>query len=532
MRADKKQLVTLLFAMTAVGSSFGVSAQQPLNLADLIENVERSVVRVETSDGIGSGFLATENGVVITNLHVVAGNENAVVKFQDGESHNVLGWLVLDEERDLIVLKSDCSDATPLPVAEKLPRKGEAVVTFGSPAGLSFSASEGIVSGVRTGEEAQSMIDKSKGTWLQTTAPISPGNSGGPLVNRQGHVVGVNTFYVTRGQNLNFAISCLDIAEMLEKAKTIADPKPLSSIEQQKPSDSVRQFDNTRLASLIRDYVLEQKEIAARLIEKTENEIKSLKSELTLVRSGRVNKRIDYAENKRGYQREVVRNKPRYFFKSDEVKANIIEKLSAEVDKQQGLRSRMDVTGQGLVIVAMAAGQLLSLSEPGSLGRVEDIRVSQVTGADEFHGYVGDIRVSIQGIPTESLLSDHVLEGGIFIFSGVETYTTRSGVENRIASLTYVPREMFLEIGIRMMAKSEPAESAQVEAESNDAAESDSNREMREWKDLSGKFSVLARFVRIKGDSVELERKTGGVIKVPLARLSPDDRRWLDSNDH
>src|SRR5690606_502952 len=103
----------------------------------------------------------------------------------------------------------------PLKIATTLPKKGETTIAFGSPLGLSFTASNGIVSAVRLEDELrnEALGLNLNVTWIQTTSPISPGNSGGPLMNDRGEVIGINTLIVGAahaGQNLNFAVSSLD----------------------------------------------------------------------------------------------------------------------------------------------------------------------------------------------------------------------------------------------------------------------------------------------------------------------------------
>jgi S1-C subfamily serine protease len=192
------------------------------NLADLIEVVEPSVVRIDvltkTASGNGSGFVGDRSGIVVTNYHVMVKCVKSKVTFVDGETAPVLGVLFLDQERDIAVLQIDypSEKLRPIALATKLPRKGERVAAFGAPLGLDFSATEGIISSVRSAAELEK-FGLSVGTWLQTTSPISPGNSGGPLVNMQGEVVAANTFHLTGGQNLNFAISSIDIANAVKK---------------------------------------------------------------------------------------------------------------------------------------------------------------------------------------------------------------------------------------------------------------------------------------------------------------------------
>ena len=142
---------------------------------------------------------------------------DATAVFKNGITAKVLGTLFIDENRDIAILKIDKQSPPRVPLADAVPRQGDSVTAFGAPVGLSFSASDGIVSAVRPGGEL-SEAEKMPGTWIQTTAPISPGNSGGPLVNREGKVVAMNTMVLLIGQNLNFAISSVDVADALQKA--------------------------------------------------------------------------------------------------------------------------------------------------------------------------------------------------------------------------------------------------------------------------------------------------------------------------
>lgn len=192
---------------------------EPYQLPALIELVESSVVRIlvksQFGGSLGSGFVVGEEGVIVTNYHVLEGATSAEVQFNDGRKEPVAGIFKVDHERDLIVFKINVPQGgvKSLSVADSLPAKGINVATFGAPRGLSFTTSEGIVSGLRNAKE----VGHAAGNYVQTTAAISGGNSGGPLVNMYGEVIGVNTFKRTDGESLNFAVSCLDIRDMVEK---------------------------------------------------------------------------------------------------------------------------------------------------------------------------------------------------------------------------------------------------------------------------------------------------------------------------
>ncbi len=186
-------------------------------LEALIAATEPAIVRIDFStregSGIGSGFVIDDKGIVVTNHHVIDGATSAKAVFADGTSVRVIGVLGSDPKRDIAILKIQKPEKKllSLRLQKSRPQKGLAVVAFGAPQGLSFSASEGIVSSVRSAAELAEFGKPLDGEWIQTTTPISPGNSGGPLVNLSGEVVGINTFHIIKGQNLNFAVSAADI---------------------------------------------------------------------------------------------------------------------------------------------------------------------------------------------------------------------------------------------------------------------------------------------------------------------------------
>lgn len=207
---------------------------------ELVEKIEPSVVIVDTGDGLGSGFVYDEQGTVITNYHVIEGAKKAEIKFADKTSAPVTGFLAISPGKDLAILRFNPSGRKlkPLTVAASRPSKGESVLAFGAPRGLGSTVSDGIVSSVRQGTELRDTFKQMTkvdiyvehlhydldAIWIQTTAPISGGNSGGPLVNLQGQVVGLNTWNRTDGQNLNFAISAEHIKVMMQSAQSGVQP--------------------------------------------------------------------------------------------------------------------------------------------------------------------------------------------------------------------------------------------------------------------------------------------------------------------
>jgi V8-like Glu-specific endopeptidase len=191
---------------------------EALSIEDLVEKASTAVLKLETSDGWGSGFLVTDRGIVATNAHVVENNEHLTAKTIRGQTFNAT-VVYRDEALDLALVKLDVDHTPTLVFADTSGvRVGEDAIAVGNPAGgLQNTVTRGIVSAL--GKEP----DYGGGTFIQTDASINPGNSGGPLFNRQGEVIGMNTFKSVRShsgaslQGLGFALASSDIVAALTK---------------------------------------------------------------------------------------------------------------------------------------------------------------------------------------------------------------------------------------------------------------------------------------------------------------------------
>ena len=166
----------------------------------IVEDVLESVVSVLTNKGQGSGAFIRAGGYIVTNWHVVDGATQAGIQTYDGKQHSVV-LIGADASKDIALLKI-ASDYTRLPTTDDV-QVGEKVIALGSPSGLSFTVTEGIISAVERKVNQNNNIG-----YIQTDVPISPGSSGGPLVNRHGEMIGMNTFKVSGSavEGLGFAI--------------------------------------------------------------------------------------------------------------------------------------------------------------------------------------------------------------------------------------------------------------------------------------------------------------------------------------
>jgi S1-C subfamily serine protease len=209
------------------------------DVVTIARDATKSTVAIVTSDGSGkpfaqgSGFLVSSDGKVLTNYHVIAGADSAIVKFPDGEFFEVEGFLGADPERDLALLKIRAAGKE-FPfirlAADDNIEIGEHIIAIGSPLALEGTISDGIISAIRDGNALSPRLSFGLRV-IQITAPISPGSSGGALLNMRGEVIGITSFGVISGQNLNFAIP-IKIARPLiasDQVKKLSELTPHSS---------------------------------------------------------------------------------------------------------------------------------------------------------------------------------------------------------------------------------------------------------------------------------------------------------------
>jgi len=209
--------VPLLVAAMSAQSSPGASKGRHLDITAISRQANGSVASVIMyKDGHpilqGSGFLISKDGDVVTNYHVIKNGSKGVIKLPDHTWYDIDGVLASDKDRDVAIIKAHGSDFRVLALGDsRRLQVGEEVVAIGNPLSLESTVSNGIISGIRAADEKGNDL-------LQTTAPISPGSSGGPLFNMAGEVVGITTSHIEGGENLNFAIPINDVKRMLGKA--------------------------------------------------------------------------------------------------------------------------------------------------------------------------------------------------------------------------------------------------------------------------------------------------------------------------
>jgi serine protease Do len=192
-------------------------------IGELVDRVLPSLVVVRGRRfGAGSGIVWSSEGLILTNNHVVGRHSPVVVLQDDREYESRL--VARDPDVDLALLSIEATGLTPLKAAASAPRVGEMVFAFGHPWGQRNTVTRGIVSALISAQSrggAQVPI-------VRSDVPLAPGNSGGPLVDARGEVVGINAMIV--GGDQSVAIAASVVTEFLKKAIRKAEPVPADVI--------------------------------------------------------------------------------------------------------------------------------------------------------------------------------------------------------------------------------------------------------------------------------------------------------------
>ena len=216
MVEERKSIKHFVFLAFSVSFLFcvatAVTAQTPQQVA---QKAFRSTVLLVMEDAngqplsLGSGFFVRSDQIA-TNLHVIEGATRGYAKLVGKETKfNIEGYTAIDEKRDLIILKVTAFGTQVISLGNSdFAQVGETVYVVGNPRGLEGTFSDGIISSIRP-------VGNDK--IIQMTAPLSPGSSGGPVLNRRGEVIGVSVLTIRDGQNLNFAIPSNYLKTLLTK---------------------------------------------------------------------------------------------------------------------------------------------------------------------------------------------------------------------------------------------------------------------------------------------------------------------------
>jgi S1-C subfamily serine protease len=477
-------VLILATAPTAVG-------QEKQDLAQLVAQVDPSVVTVALSDkSLGSGFVVDEKGLVLTNYHVIEGAKEAVVVFPDKTKFKVEGFIGILPKKDLALLRIEpgAKRLQALRVAEQPPAKGEKVYAFGAPMGLSGSVSDGIVAALRAGEDVRNTLkDLAKrdiyheilgydldAQWLQTTAPISPGNSGGPLVNGKGEVVGINTWVHALGQNLNFALSAVHVKPMIAAAGTTLHP--LAELPKPREHRQEAKGDAKKTLALW-------------------NQLNELK--------------LDLAKKMATQDRKL---------KENTIPVGLaVRGVQGKLNKMAAARRE-----QGKAYSAYAS-EIKTFELEGADPEFAIFAIAEADLAQRFAAVYQDYAAAIAAnSPEGAAVGDHNLK---VLGSAMTSFRTAQDV----LRVNLVKRYGLKFPSFETVAK-EGGKSEGKTAEKEEADAPVDRSAPRLWTDRTGNFQVRAKYLGTEEGKVKLEKADGTVISVPTERLSDEDQKFIGAD--
>jgi S1-C subfamily serine protease len=194
-----------------------LSAQNRPDATAIAAAAQAATVQIRSVDadgrrlGAGTGFLVSADGMIVTNFHVIQRAHSLEIELPNGDEYAEIYYVAGDPHHDIAILKISADGLAMLPLNGGSDAVvGQRIYTMGHPLGQTATFSDGLVSALRTVEAV---------TLIQITAPLSPGSSGGPVMNDEGEVIGIATMMMRGGQNLNFAVPSRHVQPLLDSSE-------------------------------------------------------------------------------------------------------------------------------------------------------------------------------------------------------------------------------------------------------------------------------------------------------------------------
>lgn len=236
----------------------------PRSFPPALAKVREGIALIEADgaggrEALGSGFVISADGQLVTCLHVISRTTNAVVRFYDGRVFDVAGYVAVDPQADLALLQvKESASLTPVQVAVVEPEQLTQVIAWGHPRGIEFSPFDGRVSRLVKSSELPAGLQRFvreltagdiERTWIQHTARLTEGNSGGPLANARGEVIGIN-MWVDRQSDYSYALPIAAVQTLQKNAFPEVEPLERFALAEARVRDATWQTSAQRLREL------------------------------------------------------------------------------------------------------------------------------------------------------------------------------------------------------------------------------------------------------------------------------------------
>ena len=393
-------------------------AFRALDPREVFKRTSASVAVIKTFDaasrptGFGSGFFVDDGFKVATNFHVIEGASKVEITFADGTTCVASDALSYSRAHDLAILPVS-SRGEALPLSAQKADVGERVFAIGNPMGLNRTLSEGLISGVRAVDGV---------TLYQMTAPISPGSSGGPVVNASGQVLGISTFTFRDSQNLNFAVPSTHIQELLFRpakvslaAIRLAEKQPvalgkgaLEIVKVNFGGVSIKNKSANAMEAVLVRFLYFEPSKKAKEQESLASQIKRLESELAIIREV-------YGPSLKSAQRDIETYKAylaQDLARGDAGVSGWRSNLRRAEDRYEEENARLDKAKAKLAEANTNFDRVRSQGDqPPTLVHYQDETFigTIAPGLTRYFEFRSNLRISF-GCTIEALLLDHTLE--------------------------------------------------------------------------------------------------------------------------
>ncbi len=547
VRQYPAQLIVALMIVAGLVSFPSVLQAHPQELAEIIAKAKPSVVKVEVEAGRGtrsqgSGFIVESQGVFVTNVRVLAGASKASVVLPSGKVHEIEGTYYVDQARDICI--AQLKDARNLPTLKLTvvdPVAGSKVATLGLPGRGEFSATPGVVKGMRDGTHVGRVVNKLRGAltvdgksvgfrgnWVEVDGELSPGDNGGPVVNDRGVVVAMSSM-VSQGENENvsFGISAKEIGDALR----VSDVKPLISLEQGigtvilghegaaggggaggevVPGAPIPQAALTEYAMACRSNWTGLCKFLRRSVGQAEEEWRAMKK-------GRVNDSLNW-----GYWRTVSRNRNiSYQFQSQRIKDRETRQQEAKLKKLKSIKAKLTdtPTDAALLELMKVEGVILDPQVPGSIGLLRGATVGTPIDGNTVIAQYDGLNYLLWVQSTVGLYEGTDINPKAVYVAGSKMVA--DPVTNRKELMTVLKTATDIELQQAVMGEEQDAKP------SDDGEDLLAARKMRTWTSRLGTWKTEGVFVSSDGKNIMIRRPSGETRTVALASLSQADLDYV-----
>ncbi len=502
---------------------------------EILAACEKSILRIETvsneGKGAGTGFLVDGDGSFITSEYVLSNVTSATATLSDGTVCDVLGRLATDHARDIVIGKLALSARPTLKLVSQPPRKGDQIIVLGAPLGATITATQGVVSGIRTGNEmpADSQGMRTSGRWIQFDAAVTKGHCGSPILNSAGEVVAMTSLVSSpEVQNVNLGISAEDLQQMLTKSRFRGiSPLATSNIPlgpKRETAIGAAAYENA-----LKVYVTRCQQEYSLLNRELKDAIDAVTALIRDFEKGQTQIPPNIDTDADMILQAGPQGKPAWMFRNADVKKRQIKRMQDQLRSLTRIRKQLSGPNNPESVLQLSAhyGAKLYLHNDKSVGFLTGAKVIEALSKNELAILVDSQPCVIWLESTKGFDAGEQFEPQAVYLDGTKTVNVRN-LSTPTVQLLRPVSEKDLRTAIEAVMPGDHTDDKPVDDPAREAtAAQPKAAPFRTWSDKTGKFQIEAQLESFDGKFVKLKRRDGTVVSVPVEKLSEADRKQL-----